>query len=307
MEEKNYFISIVVPVYNSATSLASLCERVDVHCKAAQWNYELVLVDDGSADQSWAEIKRLKSIYPAIHGVRLHKNMGQHKAILCGLANAGGEWIATMDDDLQFLPEDIQVLLDCAKTTHADMVYGMPEKKQNSFFRNLGSKTLSRILMSYASLPAEGSSFKLIHHLLAQKVIHYRHPFLFVDEVLCWNAKHLEYITVSHKNREVGKSNYSFFSLLKMGMKLIINYTNFPLRLITYFGLFAFIVCLGIIAYFIYNKYANGAELGFTSLIVSIFMSTGLILFCIGVIGEYLNRIFILQSEKPLYVIKEKV
>jgi glycosyltransferase involved in cell wall biosynthesis len=264
-------------------------------------------VDDGSADQSWSTIRQLKQQYTTIHGIRLHKNMGQHKAVLCGLANATGEWIVTMDDDLQFLPEDISVLMDCAKRTNADMVYGMPTKKKNSFLRNLGSKTLTRILMSYASMPAEGSSFKLIHHTLAQKVIHYRHPFLFVDEVLCWNAKHLEHITVNHNIREIGKSNYSFFSLVKMGSKSIISYTNFPLRLITYFGLLAFIVCLIIISYFVYSKYRYGAELGFTSLIVSIFMSTGIILFCIGVIGEYLNRLFLLQSEKPLYVIKEKV
>lgn len=301
------FLSIVVPVYNSENTLERLCLRVKDVFHVLGKNAELILVDDGSADGSWQKIVALKALFPFINGIKLHRNSGQHKALLCGIKNAKGNWIATMDDDLQFAPEDILLLMAHAEKMNADLVYGMPEDKQHSIARNIGSKTLSYILRKYAEMPNKGSSFKVIHQTLTQKVIDFNHQFLFVDELLSWNAKQTEYFTVSHVAREEGKSNYSIFALLKMGLKLVLGYSTFPLRLITYFGLLAFFVCLGFVVYFVYQRYTAGAELGFTALIVSIFMSTGLILFCIGVIGEYLNRLFLLQSQKPLYIIKETV
>ncbi|HEY0262220.1 MAG TPA: glycosyltransferase family 2 protein [Chitinophagales bacterium] len=308
------FLSIVVPVYNSENTLEYLCLRVkEVFEKTGNTstgsatNCELILVDDGSTDGSWQKIVALKLQFPFIYGIKLQRNSGQHKALLCGIQNARGNWIATIDDDLQFAPEDILVLIEKGEKRGADLVYGMPEEKQHSALRNVGSKTLAHILSRYAEMPNRGSSFKVIHQSLAKKITNFNHQFLFVDEVLSWNARHTEYCTVSHVEREDGKSGYSFFALMKMGVKLVLGYTTFPLRLITYFGLLAFFVCLGFIIFFIYQKYTMGAELGFTALIVSIFMSTGLILFCIGVIGEYLNRLFLLQSQKPLYIIKETV
>lgn len=308
------YISIVVPVYNSENTLERLCSRVKASWESSRntstgsaTSGELILVDDGSADNSWQKIVELKAQFPFIVGIKLHRNSGQHKALLCGIKNAKGSWIATLDDDLQFAPEDIALLIAQGEKTNAELIYGIAEEKRHSVARNAGSKTLAYILGKYAEMPAKGSSFKVIHQALAHKIADFNHQFLFIDEVLSWNAKQIGYCNVSHVEREEGKSNYSFFSLLKIGIKLILGYTTFPLRLITYFGLLAFIVCLGFIAYFIFMRYEYGAELGFTALIVSIFMSTGLILFCIGVIGEYLNRLFLLQSQKPLYIIKETI
>jgi glycosyltransferase involved in cell wall biosynthesis len=257
------------------------------------------LVDDGSRDNSWQKICELKKQFHFLSGYRLHKNSGQHNALVCGIAKAQGTWIVTLDDDLQFSPHDIKTLHDCAQNEDAALVYGVPVKKQKSIIRSMGSKFLTVIFNHFADLPVQGSSFKLIHKDVAEKLKDFNHPFLFIDEILCWHAHHVTTVDVKHASRENGKSNYSFLKLIQIALKFIISYTTFPLRLITYFGLLSFIVCLGFIIYFLFMKYTYGAELGFTATIVSIFMSSGLILFCIGVIGEYLNRLFLIQSGKP--------
>lgn len=301
------FLSVVVPVYNSENTLERLCSRVKGIFDTLNETGELLLVDDGSRDNSWQKIVALKTQFPFIKGIKLHRNSGQHKALLCGIQNAEGKWISTIDDDLQFAPEDIPVLIRQAQENNADLVYGLIDDRKHSTVRNVGRKPLTYISKKYAEMPPKAGSFRLFHQSLSAKIAGFNRPFLFIDELLYWNARHIEYCDVSHTERETGKSNYSFLALFKMGLKFVVGYTTFPLRLITYFGLLAFVICLGLISFFIYQKYTVGAELGFTALIVSIFMSTGLTLFCIGVIGEYLNRLFLLQSQKPLYVIKETI
>jgi glycosyltransferase involved in cell wall biosynthesis len=304
---ENNFISIVVPVFNSANTLESLCDEVDSQMRLAAIEYELILVEDGSKDESWNKICELKTKYEKLRGYRLHKNSGQHKALICGISKASGNWIVTLDDDLQFSPSDIKTLLDTAISQEASLVYGIPHKSKKSFFRSLGSKFLTFIFNHFADLPVQGSSFKIFKSTVAEKLRESDHPFLFIDEVLCWHAHQISVVSVNHIARKNGKSNYSFLKLIKIGLKYIISYTTFPLRMITYFGLAAFFICLTFIIYFLYMKFTYGAELGFTATIISIFMSSGLILFCIGVIGEYLNRLFLLQSGKPNYIIKSEV
>lgn len=282
-----------------------LCEAVSIGCK--NLDYELILVDDGSRDESWTKIEQLKSTYKNLYGIQLHKNSGQHKALLCGIEAAQGEWIATLDDDLQFAPADITILLEKATTNSSHLVYGIPDKKQHSFWRNLGSRFVAFIFSRYADMRVSGSSFKLIHSSLTEKLILHNHPFLFIDEVLQWHAINIERVKVSHVERAHGKSSYTFWKLIRLGLKYLISYTTFPLRFISMIGLLAFLICLVLIIFFLYQKYSVGAELGFTALIVSIFMSTGLILFSLGVIGEYLNRLFLLQSGKPTFVVKKRI
>lgn len=282
-----------------------LCEAVAQGCK--NFDYELILVDDGSPDDSWSKIEQLKLNCKNLHAIQLHKNSGQHKALLCGIEIAKGEWIVTLDDDLQFAPADISILLAKATANSSQLVYGIPEKKQHAFWRNLGSRFVAFIFSRYADMRVGGSSFKLIHRSLTEKLISHNHPFLFIDEVLQWHAINITRVKVSHVERAQGKSNYTFWKLLRLGLKYLISYTTFPLRFISMVGLLSFLICLALIIFFLYQKYSVGAELGFTALIVSIFMSTGLILFSLGVIGEYLNRLFLLQSGKPTFVIKKRI
>lgn len=298
--------SIIIPVYNSEATLPALCERLCAMFGSMDASLEIIMVNDGSTDDSWSRIMALCSRYPGLAtGINLSRNYGQHKALLCGLKHCTGDFAVTIDDDLQYHPEDIAVLVACQQEARADVVYGIYTQKRHSVLRNAGSRVVATIFEKYAHMPQKGSSFKLISRHVIDQIREYNHPYVFLDEVIGWYSRQTSYATVRHEPRQAGASGYSSLRLLSYALEIILSYTTLPLRLITWLGLISFFVCLSIIAYFVYMKYAYGAEIGFTALIVSIFMSTGLILFCIGIIGEYLSRLFIIQTDKPIFIVKE--
>ncbi len=299
--------SVVVPVYNSEKTLAELCARVDATFTQMNTEYEVILVNDQSRDGSWNIIRQLKDKYQnKLTAIHLRGNFGQHKALLCGFQFARGEYIITIDDDLQFFPEDIELLIKRIHETKSDLVYGtyMDERK-HSPVRRWGSNFMGYIFEKFGNTVGQGSSFKIIHRSVIDKIKDYNHSFTFVDEILSWHTTKIEWQQVRHAARREGISGYSVTKLVFLSLNLIFAYTTIPLRFMTWFGLASFWVCLVLVIYFIYMKITLGSPLGFTALIVSIFMSTGLILFSLGIIGEYLNRLFALQHKKPPYLIQE--
>lgn len=303
----NIEFSVVVPVFNSERTLEELCTRISGVFQKMNASYEIILVNDFSSDGSWNKIKEIKQRYPEnLVAIHLRKNFGQHKAILCGFQYAHGEYVVTLDDDLQFLPEDIEIMAQKAKSTQADLVYGTyRDERQHSAVRRFGSNFVGFIFYKFGNTVGQGSSFKIVHHSVIDKIKDYNHSFTFIDEILSWHTTKIEWQDVRHEQRKDGQSGYSIAKLVLLSMNLIFAYTTIPLRFMTWFGLLSFWVCLGFVMYFIYMKFAMNAPLGFTALIVSIFMSTGLILFSLGIIGEYLNRLFALQHRKPAYQIQE--
>lgn len=299
--------SIVVPVYNSEKTLVELCARIQNSFASIQSDFEIILVNDFSTDGSWSVIRELKEKFQnQLTAIHFRKNFGQHKALLCGFQFARGEYIITIDDDLQFFPEDIGLLIAKAKSTSADLVYGTyQDERQHAPVRKWGSSFVSIIFEKFGNTVGQGSSFKVIHRSVIDKIKDYNHSFTFVDEILSWHTTRIEWQEVRHASRREGASGYSLPKLIFLTLNLIFSYTTVPLRFMTWFGLASFWICLVLVVYFIYMKIAQGAALGFTALIVSIFMSTGLILFSLGIIGEYLNRLFALQHKKPPYLIQE--
>lgn len=299
--------SVVVPVYNSEKTLVELCTRIQNSFSSIQSDFEIILVNDFSTDGSWSVIRELKGKFQdQLTAIHFRKNFGQHKALLCGFQFARGEYIITIDDDLQFFPEDIGLLIEKAKSTSADLVYGTyQDERQHAPIRKWGSGFVSIIFEKFGNTVGQGSSFKIIHRSVIDKIKDYNHSFTFVDEILSWHTTKIEWQQVRHASRREGSSGYSLPKLIFLTLNLIFSYTTVPLRFMTWFGLASFWICLVLVVYFIYMKIAQGAALGFTALIVSIFMSTGLILFSLGIIGEYLNRLFALQHKKPPYLIQE--
>ncbi len=299
--------SVVVPVFNSEKTLDELCARIQNTFKKINQSFEIVLVNDCSNDGSWNAIRQLKQKFgEQITAIHLRGNFGQHKALLCGFQFAKGEYIITIDDDLQFFPEDIELLIAKAHSTSADLVYGTYQsERQHSPVRKWGSNFVGFIFEKFGNTVGQGSSFKIIHHSVIDKIKDYNHSFTFVDEILSWHTTKIEWQDVRHAARREGASGYSLTRLVFLTLNLIFAYTTIPLRFMTWFGFTSFWVCLVIVIYFVYMKITLGSPLGFTALIVSIFMSTGLILFSLGVIGEYLNRLFALQHKKPPYLIQE--
>lgn len=296
-----YEYCVVVPVYNSAPSIRLLVEKCSVFF--GDKSNQIVLVNDGSTDGSWEEIKTIQQDFDNITAIDFHQNAGQHAATFCGFMFSEAEYVITIDDDLQVDPSEIAKLIAKAEAENADVVYGVYEQKKHHAIRNQGSNTVGLLLNKFASTPTIGSSFKLIHHSVIDQVVQHNHVNIYVDELIGWHTKHTAFANVEHQPRAHGKSGYSFFKLLKLTGHLFVNYTALPLKIITYLGIISSLVSFGFAIYFIYMKYTIGASMGFTSLIVAIFFSTGLILLSLGIIGEYLSKIFLLQTGKPPFKI----
>ena len=242
-----------------------------------------------------------------IKAIRFVRNFGQHNAVFCGFAHASGDFFITIDDDLQHPPEEIPKLIEKFKETASDLIYGFYKKKRHSPFRNFGSRVIKRSAKMLFDAPGEGSSFRLITKQLGQQILEHSQNFVYVDELLLWYTGDISFVKVQHEKRKSGKSGYSKIKLFKLSLNLMLYYTAIPLKLMTYGGFFValFSFLLGI--YFIVKKIFLHVPHGYTSIIVAILFSTGIIIFSLGIIGEYLIRIYMVQNKKPSYSIKQKL
>lgn len=304
MEKPAY--SVIVPVYNSESTLQELFGRILKVFDTLGHPFEVVFVDDFSHDKSWETLLALKKSFPAqVVAIRLARNYGQHNAIFCGITHAKGNFLVTLDDDLQIPPEEIPLLIHRLDETEADLVYGYFEKKKHSAFRNLGSyfiKKSSRLLLQS---PGEGSSFRLFTRELGQNLLKHNQHFLYIDELLLWYTGNIQFVQVAHQKRSHHHSGYSTWKLMKISFNMMIYYTAVPLRIMTYGGFILSILSMLAAIRFIINKIVHDVPLGYTSLIVTILFSTSVIMLCLGMIGEYLTRIYQVQNKKPPYSIRK--
>lgn len=298
-------ISVVVPVFNGANSLEALFHRTQKVMDGLGMDFQIVFVDDRSPDNSWDVINDLKQRYPKnVKAIRLAKNAGQHNATLCGIHHSSGSLIVTIDDDLQVPPEEIPKLIAKRDETGADLVYGLFKDKKHSAVRNLGSLLVNKFFYLFANTNGGGSSFRLITKELADHLKSLHQKYLLLDEVLSWYTNSVTSTTVEHHARMDGRSGYSLFKLVLLTFNYIISYTVIPLRFMTWVGMIGALVTFILSLYYIYDKLFNAVELGFTSLIVAVFFSTSLILFSLGIIGEYISRLFV-RDGSPHYIVKE--
>jgi glycosyltransferase involved in cell wall biosynthesis len=298
--------SVVVPVFNSELSLEELFEGLKVFFEEQNTPFEVIFVDDGSRDGSWEVIRKLKNIYPGnITAIKLGRNFGQHNATFCGLGFAKGDLVITIDDDLQTPAAEIHKLIDEYRRSGADLVYGFYGTKNHSRMRNLGSQSLKTSAKVFHNSPGEGSSFRLLTADLAGKILHHRQNFIFLDEVLLWYTDDISFVEVVHLPRKYKQSGYSYAKLFKLFANLVLYYTMVPLKILVYGGFIISLVTFVFGAHFILKKLIYNVPLGYTSLIVTVLFSTSIILFSLGVLGEYLSRIYQVQNRKPTFSIKK--
>lgn len=303
---RTFDYTVVIPVYGGKDMLAELVARVFSVFEAIGKHVQVVLVDDAAPYGSWQVIEQLVEGHRGrLKGIRLARNSGQQSATLCGIHHADGDWIITMDDDLQHLPEEIPLLIGRQRDTDADLVYGVFPVKQHSAVRNAGSRLFNWGFSIVGSTSGNGSSFRLIKGAVCKNLLRNYHRHMLLDEVLSWHASSVAQVKVRHGAREGGKSGYSSLKLLLMTLNYVVNYTVLPLRMMTYGGLLSSLISMGIGIYFIYEKLYADVALGFTSLIVAIFFSTSIILFCLGIIGEYISRLYLKDWNRPQYLIGE--
>ena len=297
--------SIVVPVYNSHESLDELFQRIDRTMNGLGKSYEVVFVDDDSHDASWNKLELLQKACPdAITAIHLARNFGQHNATICGIAQASGTYIITLDDDLQNPPEEIPKLISTMEESDADLVYGIAGHKQHSIVRNLGSSALKASSRRIYRTKGNGSSFRLMKASLGKALLNHQINFIYIDELFNWYTSHIAFVMVDHQKRPYQESTYTSRSLFSLFSNLVIYYTAIPLRIMVYTGFISAFLSFIIGVFFIYRKIAHNVPLGFTALIVAISFSTSIILLSLGIIGEYLSRIYKVQNHKPPYSIK---
>ena len=297
--------SVIVPVYNSELTLSELYDRTAAVFADSGFSFEMVFVDDYSQDNSWEVLKQLKKLHPgSITAIKLAKNFGQHNAVFCGMEHAKGELMITIDDDLQVPPEEIRKLIQVYKDKDADLVYGYFGKKKHSIIRNIGSyfiKKSSRILLNS---PGEGSSFRLVTAGLAANILKHQQHFMYIDELFLWYTSNIAFTEVKHQKRSIHRSGYSTWKLFQLSANIVIYYTAVPLRVMTFGGFTLSVLSFIVGIRFIINKMVHDVPLGYTSLIVAVLFSTSIIMLCLGLIGEYLSRIYQVQNKKPPYSIK---
>jgi polyisoprenyl-phosphate glycosyltransferase len=301
-------LSVVVPVFHSVSTLAQLYDRVAAVCGNQGKSFEMIFVHDGGSPESWAAIVAVQKAHPEqVRGLRLGRNYGQHNATLCGIDHAQGNLILTIDDDLQHPPEEIPKLLKALEDPEVDVAYGLPQQRKHALWRNIGSRAFKMVFRYLARGLKDGSSFRLMRRSIAENLGKHREQFVFLDQIIAWYTLQIKYIPVEHAPRADGKSGYSGWKLFELAIKMIILYTDLPLRLMIWVGLVASILSLGVGGTFIVLKLVRGAAVGFTGLITAITFSASIILLSLGVLGEYIGRIYAARTERPVYVVRERI
>jgi glycosyltransferase involved in cell wall biosynthesis len=300
-------VSVVVPVYNSELTLPLLASRLEEVLAEAVEGFELILVNDGSRDNSWKVIEALSARYPWVSGYNLMRNYGQHNALLCGIRAAKHALIVTMDDDLQHPPEVIPELL-AALTPEIDVMYGVPEAEQHGFMRDVASQVTKLALQSAmgADTARHVSAFRLFRTQLRDAFTSYRSPFVSIDVMLTWATRRFAHIRVRHAPRMVGVSNYTVKKLIIHAVNMATGFSVLPLQLASMVG-FAFTVVGLVSLLFVVIRYVSGGGSvpGFPFLAAIISVFSGAQLFALGVIGEYLARMHFRIMDKPTYVIRD--
>lgn len=302
-------LDIIIPLYKSKSTLEALVDRLNEWISSGRNDLktQVIFVEDGSGDGTYEFLLSLKnSIQFHFKAIRLMKNYGQHTAISVGLSSSTADIVTIMDDDLQHDPFEIDNLIDKMKASEADLVYGVYKKKKHNFLRNLSSRVLKAITKSKTVNFTNVTSFKVMKSHVLTTIKLQSSPIIFVDVYLLESAGKVATCIINHSKRAAGESTYSNQKLIKLTVGILLFHSSLPLKMIVRFGLLMSIIFFGMSCYYIYQKLFNDVEMGFTSIIVSIFLSTGLILVSLGIIGEYIRRIWIAQNNLERVVISEK-
>jgi undecaprenyl-phosphate 4-deoxy-4-formamido-L-arabinose transferase len=298
------FISLVIPVYRSQDTLPELYRRIKAAVEPLDPNFELILVEDCGGDRSWEVIEALARVDSRVRGIRLSRNFGQHAATICGFAHARGQWVATLDDDLEHAPEHLPKLYNKAKEGH-DLVYGVYPERTHKSWRNITSR-VARWMFNKAipSLNYAYTSYRFIRGDIARALTQFDSPFPFVDGYLSWLTNRYATVEVPHGTRVHGSSNYNFRKLLTHTINIFVTFSDLPLRLASWVGLLFFLigmVWLGVIV--LGRLFGFITVSGFASIMAAIILFGGIQLLILGIFGEYLGRVNFKTSRKPLFLI----
>lgn len=299
-------VSIIIPVYNSSKTISLLVDKIQEEII----NYkqlEIVLVNDGSRLDNSSEVcENIATTNPKVKFVNLSRNFGEHNAVLAGLNYCTGDCAVIMDDDFQNPPKDVYKLVDEIINGN-DVVFSKYAEKKHHFLRNLGSKVNNLFASILLNKPRDLylSSFKVINRFVIDELVKYKGPYPYIDGLILRITQKFVSVHVGHVSRTHGKSGYTLRKLISLWLNMFTNFSIIPLRLAAALG-FIFSVVGVVLALVFFIEKINNPELpaGWTSLMVSIFLLGSLQLFAIGMVGEYLGRMFLSTGGKPQFVVR---
>lgn len=302
-------ISIVSPVYRAEKIVDKLVERISEEVSKITENFEIILVEDGSPDNSWEAIERNCQKDNRVKGIKLSRNFGQHYAITAGLDNCKGEWVVVMDCDLQDRPEEIINLYNKALEGY-DVVVGYRPNRQDSFFKKLSSKIFYLIFRFFSGADISNSigNFGVYHRKVINSLQNIREQNRSFGLHVFWSGFNRFELEIKHSAREEGKSSYNLIKLLDLAFDSIIAHSNKLLKLTIQLGftistisiLFGFWI---LIRYLIYGI----SVVGWSSIMVSFYFLSGLIILSIGIVGIYIGKIFNEVKNRPLYLVGKTI
>jgi glycosyltransferase involved in cell wall biosynthesis len=297
-------LSVIVPVFNSSSTLRILVQAIDTALPRIE--KELILINDGSKDGSWAVICDLSNEFTWVRGISLMRNYGQHNALLCGIRAAHNEIIVTIDDDLQNPPHEVPKLLTKLSEGY-DVVYGTPLKESHGFMRDVASRITKIALQNAmgAETAKNVSAFRVFRSKLRTAFERYSGPYVSIDVLLTWSTQSFAAIPVQNPPRSGGVSGYTTRKLITHAMNMLTGFSTLPLQIgsiigfiLTVFG----VAILGLVTirYLIYGGVVPGFS--FLASIISIF--SGAQLFALGIFGEYPARVHTRTMDKPPYAVQ---
>jgi len=299
-------ISIIIPCYKTAPFLIELTKRLQA-CLGEY--FEIIYINDCSPLNDWSIIKELYSKYSFVKGINLSRNFGQHYAIHAGLEHACGEWVVVMDGDLQDQPEEIPKLLAKAQEGF-DIVFAKRKNRQDGFIKKVGSNYFYKVLafLTDTEQNAEIANLGIYHRKVVHAIISMDDAVRYFPTMVRWVGFKQTSIYVTHASRTEGSSGYNFKTLLRLALNVILSFSDKPLRLTVKLGLFISLFSLLAVLYYTYLSFTGQIEvLGYASLIISIWLLSGITITIIGMTGLYIGRIFDQVKNRPRYIVSEKL
>jgi glycosyltransferase involved in cell wall biosynthesis len=293
-----FVLSIVIPVFNAENSIGKLVSAISKEIKGIE--YEIILVNDGSKDTTHKICQDLAKYNQLLKYICLRKNFGEFNAVICGLNHAQGQFTAIIDDDFQNPPSEINKLLETAQLGDFDVVYSYYENKKHHFVRNIGSNLVNRLTTFLLKKPKDLylSSFKIIKKEVVDEIIKCKNPYPYIDGLIFQITDNIGKVKVEHQIRENGKSNYTTSKLISLFLTILFGYSLLPLRLTLFAGLLSILFSIIYMSlYFLKILPQWGSP-------VVIFLG-GATLTAIALLGEYIGKVFMINSGKPQYVIKK--
>ena len=285
-----------------------LVTRIIASVSAITNDYEIILINDASPDNSWEEIKHQCSLNPKVKGLNLSRNFGQHYAITAGLSYAKGEWVVVMDCDLQDRPEEIPNLYAKAQEGY-DSVLAQRVQRSHGLFKRMGSKLFYQVFsyLTETKQDASVANFGIYHRKVIAAVLSMGDAMRYFPTQVQWVGFKKAYLPIQHDERADGKSTYNLSRLFRLAFDTIISFSDKPMRLMVQMGLFVTLISFVVGVVFII-RYCMGLieVMGFASLIISLWLLGGIIISLIGVVGIYLGKLFEKAKERPTFIVNDK-